>query len=427
MRYFISVKKRLTGVFFGWWIVAASWLSFLTCGGITFYGLTAFFNPIANELGWSAAQISFAFSLRSLESGFVAPVIGFLMDRFGVRKIIIVGMVITGLSFVLMSHTNSLLSFYGTFLLLSIGSSCSLGGGQYTAVANWFAKRRTRAMGLLSTGYGFSGIAGPILVWLIAQYGWRDTLVISGIATLVLGIPLGLVIRHRPEPYGYLPDGETDSSSFPTESDGTYARGLISSISHPAQELSWRESLATRAFWILIIFSTLTGFAQSAIFVHVMPYLTSIGISREISGWAILGMTGLSIIGRLFFGWFGDIYDKRYLLAIGATLQFFGVLIFAWIYEPWMLIPFLLFFGPGYASQIPLLPAIQVDYFGLKHYATIRGLQWTGWSICGILAPILAGWVYDVWGTYRPIWLVFAIATALAIPFIFWMKPTESL
>jgi len=275
-------------------------------------------------------------------------------------------------------------------------------------------------MGLLSTGYGFSGLSGPVLVWLISQYGWRDSLVIAGVGMMIVGIPLGAVFRHRPEPYGYLPDGETEEAS-----DQDIDQGPDIDREETAPDLSAREALKTRPFWILLLFSTFTGFAQSAIFVHEMPYLTSVGISRETAGWAIPGMTGLSIIGRLSFSWIGDNYDKRYLLAIGATLQLFGVLVFAWIGSPGMLIPFIVLFGIGYASQIPLFPAIQVDYFGLKSYATIRGLQWAGWSICGILAPVLAGWVYDVWGIYRPIWLAYAIANAVAIPLIFLMKPAK--
>jgi MFS family permease len=169
----------------------------------------------------------------------------------------------------------------------------------------------------------------------------------------------------------------------------------------------------------------LTGFAQSAIGVHEMPYLTSVGMSREMAGLVILGITASSLIGRLGFGWMGDRYDKRYLLAIGAALQAFGVFIFAWVSSPWLLTPFLLFYGPGYASQIPINPAIRVDYFGLKYFATIGGLQSIGWTVSGIAAPVLAGWVVDTWGSYRPIWLAYAIATALAIPFVLLMKKTQ--
>lgn len=425
MIYFTSIKRALDNTFYGWWIVIASFFMFLISGGIAFYGFTTFFNPIAEEFGWSAAQISFAFSLRSIEFGIMAPLVGFLMDKVGVRKIIIFGMAVSGLGFLLMSRTNSLLFFYGAFLLLSIGTSCGLGMGQYVAVANWFSKKRTWVMGIMSAGYAFSGVVGPVLVWLIEQYGWRSTMVIAGVVMLVVGIPLGFVIRHRPEPYGYLPDGETQDASPQSESTSGKlpATGALTTDLPEHTGLSPRQAIMTRVFWILIIFVSLTGFAQSAINVHEMPYLTSVGISRETAGWTILGITGLSLIGRLGFGWMGDRHDKRYLLAIGAALQFFGVLIFAWISSPWMLIPFLLLYGPGYGSQIPIWPAIRADYFGLKHYAAIGGLQALGWTISGIIAPVLAGWVFDTWGTYRPIWLVYAIATAVAIPLVLLIKP----
>lgn len=250
-------------------------------------------------------------------------------------------------------------------------------------------------------------------------------MVIAGVVMLAVGVPLGFVIRHRPEPYGYLPDGKTQDV-FPQSESASGKPPATDALTTDLPEqtgLSPRQAIMTRAFWLLIIFAILTGFAQSAINVHEMPYLTSVGISRATAGWAILGITGLSLIGRLGFGRMGDRYDKRYLLAIGAALQFFGVLIFAGISSPWMLIPFLLLYGPGYASQIPIWPAIRADYFGLKHYATIGGLQALGWTFCGILAPVLAGWVFDVWGTYRPIWLVYAATTAVAIPFILLIKP----
>lgn len=116
MIYFTSIKRALGNTFYGWWIVVASFFMFLICGGIIAYGFTTFFNPIAEEFGWSAAQISFAFSLRSIEFGIMAPLVGFLMDKVGVRKIIIFGMAVSGLGFLLMSRTNSLLFFYGAFL-----------------------------------------------------------------------------------------------------------------------------------------------------------------------------------------------------------------------------------------------------------------------------------------------------------------------
>lgn len=420
--YFItSIRKSLKKVFYGWWIVAAAWVQFLVCGGTAYYGFTAFFNPIADEFRWSAAKISFAFSLRSVEAGVLAPLIGFFTDKLGVRKIIIFGMVLTGLGMVLLSLTNSLLVFYAIFLLSSIGTSAALANAQYQAAANWFSKKRTWAMAILSTGFGFSGVIGPVLVWLIGQYGWRQAAVIMGVIMWLVGVPLSLVFRHRPEPYGYLPDGEVPKTNSP---DAKAADAALTTKMAPASTVDFtaRQAMRTRTFWMLVLFGLLTGFAMSAIMVHEMPYLTSIGISRELAGWVILGITGSSVMGRLGFGWLGDRYDKRYLLAIGAAMQCVGVLIFAGINSPWMLIPFLLFYGPGYASQIPLFPAIRADYFGLKQFATIGGLISLGWTVCGILAPVMAGWVYDTWGSYRPIWLAYAITTAIGIPMVLWIK-----
>jgi MFS family permease len=421
MSYFNSIKRRLNGVFYGWWIVAASFFLFIICGGTAFAGFTTFFNPISEEFNWSAAQVSLAFSLRSLEFGVMAPLVGFVLDRVGARKVIVFGVVVTSLSIILLSRTNSLAYFYIIFIAMSIGTSCCIGLGQFVAVANWFVKRRTWAMAVMSAGWAFSGVVGPVMVWLINQYQWRSSLVIVGMVMLVLGLPLALVIRHRPEPYGYLPDGETVVGDGDTTAAGT--EGIAVTGEAPqAEGLTVREALVTRTFWMLLLFSMLNGFAQSSMMVHEMPYLTSIGFTREIAGWALFGITGFSLVGRLSSGRLGDTHDKRYLLAAGAALQAAGVLIFARMGNPLMLIPFIMLYGPGYGSQMPLWPAIRADYFGLRAYATIGGLQSLGWTVCGVLAPFLAGWAFDSLGSYRPIWLAYAIASAVAIPVAFMIK-----
>jgi len=157
--------KKLRETFYGWWIVAASFVLFLVIGGTTFYGFTAFFNPIVAEMGWTRAQTSLAFSLRSIEGGIMRPAFGFLIDRVGPRKCIFAGMLVIGTALILMSRTDSLYYFYGTFLLLALGSTAALGFAEYAAVANWFKRRRAFALGILSAGYGLSGVMiGSLLV-----------------------------------------------------------------------------------------------------------------------------------------------------------------------------------------------------------------------------------------------------------------------
>ena len=200
--------KKIHSLFYGWWIVLASFVLLVITGGTALYGFTAFFNPISSEMKWGSAAISFAFSLRSVEGGVLQPFIGIFVERLGVRKCIFVGISIMGFSLFLLSRMTSLTTFYVGFVLLSLGFSMAAGIPEFTAVANWFKKRRSLALGLLTTGFGVSGLMTPIIAMMIRSIGWRETMFLLCPFILVIGIPLSLFIRDRPESYGMQPDGD---------------------------------------------------------------------------------------------------------------------------------------------------------------------------------------------------------------------------
>jgi len=153
--------------------------------------------------------------------------------------------------------------------------------------------------------------------------------------------------------------------------------------------------------------------------VHIVPALISNGIPEGISDWAVTGMTGFSLIGRLGLSYAGDRFDKRWVLAFAAVIETAGVFIFANINATWMILPFLLLYGPGQGAQIPLIPAIQADCFGMKSFATVRGLLHAGMLLPGMFAPVFAGWIFDTQGSYRFAFLLYAGICALAIPTMF--------
>jgi sugar phosphate permease len=189
-------------IFYGWWVVLATSLIHRWGAGTFFYSFTAFFNPIVDEFGWSYAATSFAASLRSIEGGIASPIVGFASDRFGARRLLFIGSILSGLGFILLSQIHQLWHFYLLFFFLSIGSSLMLPVPGWTAVANWFVKNRGTALGILSASIGFGGILIYFVNWLIGLYGWRFTLIIIGIVMWCIGIPSSLVVRHRPESYG---------------------------------------------------------------------------------------------------------------------------------------------------------------------------------------------------------------------------------
>ncbi len=168
-------------VFYGWWVVlACSLISFYVAGAI-FFGFTAFFDPIAEEFAWSYTQISFAVSLRGLEMGIFAPFVGFLVDRFGPRKVLFWGTIMVGIGLISLSFTQSLTMFYGSILLLAFGAGGCTSVVTMTAVVNWFHKKAGIALGVAGSGIGAGGLMVLLIVYLIDLYQWRTTLIILGL------------------------------------------------------------------------------------------------------------------------------------------------------------------------------------------------------------------------------------------------------
>jgi sugar phosphate permease len=390
-------------IFYGWWVVLACFLIALYRSGAFFCGFTAFFEPIVEEFGWSYTQVSIAFSLRGLEMGILAPAMGFLVDRFGPRKLTFSGMLILGFGFILLGLTNSLVMFYSTFILLVLGGSGCAGIVLMTAVAHWFRRNVGKAMGLVGCGVGVGGILIPLIVWLIDSYQWRTTLIILGLGMWVLGIPLSLVIRHRPEQYGYLPDGET-----PTELN-------LSHEGRDREDGGVKEALKSGNLWKISVAEVIRHMIAMAITIHVMPYLSSVGMSRATSAFVATSIPLFSIIGRFGFGWLSDIFNKRYVLVVLYCLFGMGTLVFSYVHVKWLIFPFLLLFSPAFGGVVPLRGAIVMEYFGRASFGRVLGIIMGVSSLGGVIGPAVAGWTFDNVGSYHSVWLWFAGTTVIAI------------
>ncbi len=405
--------NKLRGVFYGWWMVAASFFIMLICGGTALYGFTAFYDPIYREMGWTRAETAIAFSMKSVEGGIVQPLIGLFVDRIGARKCIIAGIILMAASLFIISQVSNLGIFFTGFFLMAFGNTLASGIPQYTAIANWFRKHRALALGILTAGMGASGIMTPILQVLIDRFGWRETLIIMLPVVLAIGIPLSLVVRHRPEPYGMTPDGEKLADDPPAK---VAEKSAAPVAARSAEGMTIKECLKTRTFWLLMLYSCFTQFANSALQVHLMAHLGNVGIATNIAALTMTGYTGFSLVGRLGLSWLGDKYSKKNLLILCAALQAIGVFIFSYISNPWMILAFIFFYSPGFGGPIPLLPAIQADYFGTRTFASVRGLMAIGYVIPGVVGPWFAGWVCDQTGSYHLAFLLFSILSAVSIP-----------
>jgi len=294
-----------------------------------------------------------------------------------------------------------------------------------TAVANWFDKKAGKAMGLFQAGYAGCGLIPPILMLLISDYGWRSTLTIAGIGMLVICVPMTLLIRHRPEQYGYLPDGEEPPAiTLAEKTNLAQDKASAASFDTPEnKEFTSGESLRHPSFWLITSAFGVSSFAFSALIVHVIPYLISIGISAEIAALGISCITFSSFLGRIGFGWLADAIKMRHVMAMCFALQLAGLLILAEANAVWLIFLSLAIFGPGYGGSMPLRIAIQRNYFGRKSFGVTQGIMLLFAAIPSALGPIFAGWVFDVTQSYRPAFLASTLVYILAMALIMLARP----
>jgi MFS family permease len=403
-------------IYYGWWIVLASFVVAFYVAGTIFYGFTAFIEPLANEFGWSYTQISLAASLRGLEMGLLAPFVGILVDRFGSRKLLFSGVIVLGFGIILLGFTQSLAMFYGAFILIAFGAGGCTSVVTMTAVANWFDKNVGKAMGATSSGFGASGLIIPVIVWMIAAFGWRTSLIVLGLGMWALGVPAAFIMRDKPE-----------CDSYPLEDKKSANSQQLSQRQTQVKRFRYKEIFKKKSFLLVNLAEMIRLTALMAVVTHIMPYLSTMGIPRMSSGLTAAGIPLLSIIGRFGFGWLGDLFDKKYVMAVCYFLMGLGVLALCYAKSTAMIYIFLFFFSNGTGGIAVLRGALLREYYGRYNFGKLLGIM-MGFGACGgIIGPTAAGWVFDRMGGYYFVWLAFSGLIGLAIILVMRIESKQEL
>ncbi|MBN1685075.1 MAG: MFS transporter [Spirochaetales bacterium] len=417
----MELAHRRSKVFYGNYIIAAAVGIILYTGGIVHFGFTAVFEPIVNEFGWSYAQVSLASSLRGFEMGLLAPLIGILVDKFGPRRLIFCGSLSIAIGFVLLSRVSTLAGFYGAFLFIALGMSTCSGTVLLTAVTNWFRRKAGLAIGIVSSGFGLGGLMVPLVTLLVDSLGWRTAMLIFGLGMVAIVLPLSFVIRHKPEQYGYLPDGD---EAVPVRSGGVRRKAAAPD---PEVSVHPRQALRGRVFWQLAIASACHAFVIGAVVTHLMPYLSSVGVSRSLSSVIAFILPLASIAGRLGSGWLSDRIGSRFVFSLSFLLMIVGMLIFAYIGSgrQWLLIPFVFALSLGWGLSVTTRTTLVRQHFGRAHFGKIIGAIFGVMMIGNITGAPLAGRMYDTVGSYHVAWLSFAVIALVGTILVFTIPPAR--
>lgn len=411
MRIARGVRNRLfrRDVFYGWYIVIAGACSSFLLLGVTLFGFGVFIGRFQEEYGWSVKAIALGISIRSLEQGLLSPLLGYVMDRLGPRRVAVMGVTIVAVSMLIFSQARTLPVYYLASIVMSLGQSLGGFGAFNLAAMNWFVKKRGRAMGVLNIGNGFGYSAPLIVAALITAFGFRETLMILGVAVFVLGIPLALVIRDRPEPLGYMPDGERLQGGNASE-PGTLSNAGVKVVPS-GTGLEVFQALRTPAFYLLLLASAATGAGQGTWITFQVPALEAAGFSLKAVGLMVTIYGLVQIPLRLLAGWAGDSLGRRRLYMVTLILQPVGLLFFAFLSPSrlWLLPIYYLTYALGHAGWVIMSSTITADYFGTRRLATIRGLSQSLQLPVAVLAPYFAGSMFDRFGDYRLAFIIFGL------------------
>jgi MFS family permease len=418
----MRLRRRLSQspgrLFYGWWIVTIGCVFDAVKGGTYNTGFTLYFLPVLTEMHLSRAATSLPFSLAKLESTLAGPLAGYLIDRFDIRILMVLGTAMAGLGFVLLSFTHS----YWLFLVVFIGpvtTGFQLGFNQATlAVVNhWFRRKRGLAMAIVQTGQSIGGVAIlPLVAIAVLTLGWRAAALFSGIGVLLL-LPLAFFIRRSPESIGLLPDGERRAA------DDT-ALGREHVAGEP-REFTTREAVRTPTFWLLSAFHSLRNIPYSGVTVHLVPLLVWKGLDQPMAAFFVGFTAFATVIVRPLTGWLGDRQSKRRIGSWGVFLGAAGLVVLIWSDGSfWSLVLFaiLFSFGDGINS---VTWALVGDCFGRTHFATIRG--WIGMlqSLASMPAAVLTGFIYDRTQSYTSALIVFVVSYCASGLILWWLPAPE--
>jgi MFS family permease len=375
--------------------LAATFVSLALAYGI-WYSYSVFLVALLREFGWSRSVLAGAFSIFTLVHGAAGLPLGWLADRVGPRRIIMVGGALLGLALCLDAAATRPWHLYVTFgLLTSAGVALAGWVPAVILVQRWFPHRVGTAIGITSSGIG-TGIflVVPTCQWLIDTVGWRWTWRIAGLVLCAWIVPAALFLIKDP------PRASVRATAVPLD-----------------EGLSLHDALGLPVFWLLGLAQAATSFANQMLLVHQVVYLVDHGITTLIAA-SVVGVVGLSsMVGKAGGGWLSDQIDRRITFtisaaAVGASIGVLGLLALspsaAWAYLYAVLI------GVGYSAPAAIFPALVSDRFRGRHYGAIFGALSVANALGGGLGPWVGGRVFDTYGTYAPAFIAAVIGATVS-------------
>ena len=376
----------------GWRVALASGVGILVSfGSLLVYTFGIFLKPLTREFGWSREAASLAFGIAVIMIAVCSPLLGYLLDCVGARRVILPCMIVFGCAFAsLAGLTRHLWHLYAIFAILGAVGSGTAHLAYARAVSTWFDRYRGMALALVMAGGAVGAIVlPPAAQALVQSLGWRGAFAILGAMVLAVGLPVVVpLVRERP--------GFNRERRVGTE--GT----------------SVAEAMRSRAFWILMVVLFLFSIGQNGAMTHLSALLTDRGVSPHDAAIAVSSMGAASLVGRLVTGWLLDRFFAPRLAFWVFALSALGIFILSSAHSLALGSLAAILVGAGMGGEADLTPYMLSRYFGLRSFSMLYGFSWTGYAVAAAIGPVLMGRAFDTTASYQALAIKLSALTILA-------------
>jgi MFS family permease len=389
-----------------WWVVGGAVTGLFVCNGpVLAFTFGVFLKPIMADMGWQRGTTSFAFAVGGVVSSLMVPVIGWMMDRWSIRRIALPGLVLYALGMGLLGLSPHSLLIFMILLALAEGASAIQSPiGYAKAIAAWFDRRRGLALGIAMSGVGLGGFVMPQLAQVLIEWGgWRSAYPLLGLLTLIIAFPVVALWIREPRPG----EGEHRGSAMAA----AYLPGLTA-----------RQAAATGRFWILLAIFFLVAIALNGTVAHVVPLLTDAGLSPA-SAAATMGIFGLATMtGRLLAGYLIDRFFAAHVAAVLFLAPIAGFTLLASAAGALPAVGVTLI-GLGLGTEIDLIAFLTSRYLGQRAFGQIYGYCFMLFGLGSAFGRYIGGAVYDLAGSYNPALIGAAVALVIAVALVYRLGP----
>ncbi|MFA5308901.1 MAG: MFS transporter [Dehalococcoidales bacterium] len=389
--------------FYGWFALTGVVLVTLLVGGAFINAFGVFLPVFSDEFGWSRADISLALSLGILAFGLPSMLFSTMVNKYGARFTIVVGNLLAAFGVAALFFVKDIWLLY--LLYIFIGITAGFGGyiACTTVANNWFVKKRSLAMSLVSSATGIGGLVfPPVVTALIKGITWQGTwLVLGGVVALTAIFAGGLLVRNRPEDMGQEPDGIKTSPDLTPEQ--------LSAKSQPVAAWSMSRILKMPVTWLILGFVVANAFSMGAVNAHQIAYFKDIGFDAMTAAGTMSVMSVFSLTGSLAFGALALKINMRYLASAGLVSQFIGLILLLSTKNLTLLFVYAGFMGLGVGALFAAMPSFLGAYYPREHYAQVTGVVLPFHVVAQAVSSWAVGSIYDATGKYTIAFLILGI------------------